>query len=219
MTADTEVQAVRDAARARMFKRKGPVRLEIPMLLESVLFSRFGLASFAHIHDSDNLGTWRKSIVALFDSFDRAIRDTVVGDEHHKASMRALCRAAAAAAKGSKTKEKLVSEASGNLAALCFELLGGMSIDQVQMGQRKGAKWRNWSFARYRSVFYASTAEQMLSRILDYARWGRERGEKETGEKLPEEDQLWERRRSFRDASDFVDWFRREYPRTYATLF
>jgi len=190
-------------------------RLKIPLLLEGLLHDRFGIGTMAYVHDSDSLRTWRRCIGALFDSFEKSIRDTVIGDEPHKADLREWCRLAAAWARKSESKEELVADAVANLGVLCYRLLGDQSVEDVQMGRRRGSRSHNWSLGRHRSILYASTPKQTEARIADHIleTW------KEDSEGTTPSQRLNHMRRGCRNASEFVERFRREYPDEFVKIF
>ena len=188
---------------------------EIPLGVESLLSGGFGLRSMYHLHYAASPGEWRRGMRTLFESFEKAIRDTVVGDEQHKTNLIARCRRARERVRSGRNQVVVAKNAVEDLAWICCDLLGGA---RVQRGPRRGAR-TNWSLARHRTVFYASTAVQMASRILDHdILLEADKYKERFGEKVPSVRNLMREHRK-RGASSFVAWFRDQYPKTYASLF
>lgn len=187
--------------------------LEIGMGFEVLLHDEMGLSSMRYIHNGSSVDSWRRCMSTYFESAAKVIRDTVVGEARHKSGLITECTRTAKRVRSAKSHAEVLTTSVEALGVLCFELLGRSA---VQRGERQGAR-RNWSLARYRTLSYTRTSTQMVALILDCSRFWRDR----LVEDVPEWSELVKTRMHACGGDDdrFVEWFRAQFPRSYASLF
>ena len=181
----------------------------IPMGLETILYDHFGLRSMLRVHDASTLAEWRKCMGTYFDAMGRAIRDTVKGDARYKAELLSSCRHSAERVRRAKSHGELLTSSVTCLARLSFDLLGGAA---EQSGERTGSR-RNYGLARHRTMSYTRDAEQMVALVLDCALFWNDKFVEEVPDFVALVKVRMESCKGDDDA--FMDWFRREFPKSY----
>ncbi len=164
---------------------------------------------------SGHLGVraWREQVSAIFSALEKAVRETVQGDDRHSAEIQSRCRDAVAKLKEADSTDAVSVAAIEYFAHVTFMLVGQFPSNWEKAPAAAGHP-RAWKLTQYRTLRYDRTPEQMYEQILALT------GEPRSAGGMPAKREL---QRTFaetckRDYRAFLRWFKTAHPDHYLTL-
>jgi len=156
---------------------------------------------------------WRQQIVLIFEVLERAVRETIRGDERHRQQIEKRCRAAVADLGRARSTGQVSVAAVEHLTYIAFLVIGEWP-DNWNKSPNDAPRSKNWSLTHYRSLQYLRSYEQRVRQIISLAD-----GE-EFKRRLPSRNELYDQlhRTCKGNHRKFIAWFKREYGDIYLEL-
>jgi hypothetical protein len=184
-----------------------------PLSFEWLLSSLFSKERYHGASGHLDTEAWREQLTRIFVHLQRAIRQTVEGDDFHSRQLQEQCGAAIEALKNAKTCSQLSVCAIEHFTRVSFSLIGHLP-NHWEKSSHAASQPANWQLTKYRTITYLHSVEQRVAQIIALADDERFRG------RLPSRRELNEQLGvTFGgDRVKFLDWLKSEYPAVYVQI-
>jgi hypothetical protein len=158
-------------------------------------------------------GAWRRQIVQIFKALDRAVRETVRGDERHMRQIERRCKDAIADLGKARSTGRISVAAIEHLTHVAFLIIGEWP-NNWEKSPSAAPRSKNWSLSHYLTLQYLRSHEQRVRQIIALADGHEFKG------RLPSRHELYDQlhRTCAGDSRRFIAWFKREYKDIYIEL-
>ncbi len=188
--------------------RRATVRTAVPKSMQNQLARLFGQASKEAKATTRNRGEWRQALRRVLTDLDRYLDENVATDEMHRFM---LATGLWAASESLKEEDFWPGYVEG-ITRFALTLLGDYPDHRNQ--RLHGKRKTHYSLRRFRSLVYAQTPEQKVKTLFGTSTFGMPKLSTKPIE-------LWREyvaqvhSPSYRQ---FLQWFRKNYPKDYAAV-
>jgi hypothetical protein len=156
---------------------------------------------------------WRGQILEIFKTLEKAVRETLNGDDRHRQEIEKHCQRAIADLRRARSTGQISVTAIEHLTYIVFLVIGEWP-NNWEKGIRDAPHPKNWNLTRYRTLQYLRSDEQKIQQIISLTE------KPEFSKLLPSRNDLWNQlhQRCKGNARQFIAWFKIEYRDIYLEL-
>jgi hypothetical protein len=166
--------------------------------------------SYYHYVGNHNFKEWKKDLVKVLKSINRAINETIETDKMHLQEIKEMIERGIKSIEKSDSFNSLNSETIACLSYIIFMILGKRPGNM----RKKSVSNKNcWKLNEYRTIHYSQNYEQKAKLLLSLPdHW-------KYSENFKNKKSLIDVFSEIRNYKDFVEWFKKEYTNIYLEIF